>query len=291
MTSKNCKTIRAVGVLLPCLVAIGLVAIGLAGCTRDKKPAVETSNAPDTSTAGTSVSAAGRTPKATAVAAVTALLDAERGGDHTAAFALLSSVGVAKYPSPDDWFRHRTEVAPVTDFSEESTTGESAGPSAKESDVRMLVRHQPGIDPFVGLQFAQEHQVWHARNEAGGWLVDPDPFVQPVVPAESGVRNVALQWAQESQRCDDKAAASLQAVNPLLGVSAGAVALCHSSGPLGVGTPSPASVGPETAGLVAQYGSDVVQYVRKVAIKGGPKPFNAFLLPIGDAWRVVAVND
>ena len=155
----------------------------------------------------------------------------------------------------------------------------------------MLVEHKATIDAFVGLQFAQERQIWHTRRESGGWLVDPDPKVVPVVAAEAGVTDAARRWTTARQACDEKATSAEQAVPELFGVSAGAFSLCGSKGQATVGAPGAARPGPETADLVSQFGPSVLPFLRKVAVTGLTKGFTLFLVPIGTDWRVVAVGE
>ena len=223
-----------------------------------------------------------RNAQQSAEAAVIALLEAERALDHRASFQLLSSVGLAAFPSPDLWARRRTELAPVTALGSASVSGD---------DVTVLVEHTATIDPFVGLQFAQERQTWHARNESGGWLVDPQPKVDPVVPPDAGAATATQEWTEAKRSCDEPAATALQAIATPLGISTGVAALCKAGGDASVGAPAPAVPGPETADLVAQYGSGVLRYVRSVRVSGLAKPFTVLLVPIGDAWRVLAVAD
>ena len=273
---------------------VGFALLGFGGCSSHRSSATGATTGAATSAARTSTVVsqptsqplvavpAGARPQPSASKAVDALLAAEVAEDHEASFALLSSAGRAQFPSAADWSRHRTELAPVTAYRIESVDG---------AEVRVLVDHKAAIDPFVGLQFAKEHEVWHTREEGSGWLVDALAEVEPIVPADAGAASVALQWARARQRCDDAHATALQAVAPPLGVSAGAAALCHAVGTLAAGTPSAASPGPETAVLVAQYGSDVLRFVRRVEITGVPKLVRVFLVPMGDAWRVLAVGD
>ena len=147
-------------------------AMVLAGC--GNSASVDSATPPTTAVATTAVSSVAttspvvgntipRSPQASAEAAVVALLDAEKAGNHRASFTFLTTSSQASYPSPDVWATHRVGTAPVTTFRVESSSG---------AEVRVLVEHKPAIDPFVGLQFAQEHQTWHARRESGGWLVD-----------------------------------------------------------------------------------------------------------------------
>lgn len=224
----------------------------------------------------------GRTASPTAASAVLALLAAEQNLDHATSFAHLSAVGVDSFPTVDDWARHRNDSAPVTGFRQESVKG---------SDVRVLVEHKAAIDPFVGLQFAREHQTWHARRAVEGWLVDPFPEIEPVVPGDAAASRAASQWATARQRCDDGASRAMQAIEVPLGVSSGASALCGWSGAVVASAPSSASPGPDTAALVAQYGTDVLPYVRVVQVAAGGTTFRVLLVPIGESWQVVALAD
>jgi hypothetical protein len=223
-----------------------------------------------------------RTAKPSAEAAVVALLEAERAGNHRASFALLSRSGLATYPNADAWATHRRGVAPVTAFRTESV----AGPT-----VTILVEHTPAIDPFIGLQFARERQIWQTRQASDGWLVDPNPEVKPLVPEDTGAREAAAKWATARQSCDEQAASAVQAVVTPFGISAGAFALCKSTGDLSFEPPTIVVPGPQTTQMVEQFGPGVLQYLRSVVVSGGPQPFTISLVPIGDAWRVIGVND
>ena len=232
---------------------------------------------------GTGAAEAGsRSGRASGEQAVIELLRAEQALDHEESFQLLSSVGLKAYPSLAVWTRRRSDVARITGFVREVVKG---------SDVVVMVEHTPGINPFVGLRFARERQTWHTRQQSGGWLVDPDPQVEPVVPSDAGVAAVATGWVSARQACDDVAALERQAAETLLAVSAGAAELCGASGGrASVGPPSVAEPGPQTAALVAQYGADVLKYVRIVRVSGLTKPFTLFLVPFGDSWRVLSTG-
>lgn len=228
------------------------------------------------------VVAGSRSGRASGEQAVIELLRAEQALNHEESFQLLSSVGLKAYPSLAVWTRRRSEVARITGFVREVVKG---------SDVVVMVEHTPGLNPFVGLRFARERQIWHARKQSGGWLVDPDPQVEPVVPSDAGVTAVATGWVSARQSCDDDAARERQAAETLVAVSGGAAELCGASGgPASVGPPSVAEPGPQTADLVAQYGGDVLKYVRVVRVSGFTTPFTLFLVPFGDSWRVVSTG-
>ena len=225
---------------------------------------------------------AARPGRASAEQAVTALLEAEQALDHDESFLLLSSRGLAAYPSASLWARRRSEVARITGFSRQIVRG---------TDVTMLVRHAASIDPFVGLQFAEERQTWHTRKESDGWLVDPEPDVEPIIPSEAGIKTDASRWVTARQSCDDTAAGGLQAIPALLHVSAGAASLCGASEVAKPSEPSVVDPGPQTADLVAQYGAGILRYVRTVRFSGLPNTLQVFLVPIDKSWRVVSTGD
>lgn len=279
---------RILGIGLSVAVGVAVLASCSSGKTNSQKagqkasPPTDAIKSPAASDTASAEATASRTPKTSAESAVLALLEAEQNGDRRASFGMVSTAGLAAYPSEDTWATRRTELAPVTAFTPESVAG---------SDVTVLVSHRATIDPFVGLQFAQEHQIWHARHEANGWLVDPEPTVKPIVPSAALAGQVAIEWVTARQACDDLKTKDLQAVATLFGSSAGAAKLCRSKGSLSVGQPAQAQPGPQTADLVSQYGSRVLPYVRRVPVSGGPTPFSLFLVPMGDSWRVVSAND
>lgn len=263
--------------------AIAILGVGiLTGCSSGKARSAPAPTTTASSVPGIAplVSVTPPTPKSTPIEAVTAVLAAEQANDHGASFGLVDPAGREVYKTAPDWERRRAELAPITRFKIESTKG---------ADVTALVEHRPGIDPFIGLHFAQEHQTWHAVKVGTGWLVDPDPTVTPVVPSDAGARTAALSWAGAMQACDNAGATALQALPNLLGVSAGPGALCHVTGTPSADAPSPADQGPQTADLVAQYTVDVLPYVRMVRITDGSIAFDTYLVPVGDAWRIVGV--
>lgn len=253
---------------------------------RETDPGPRVSDATPTSDAedlgGAGLSPFARTPKETPEAAVLALLSAEKSRTRAVSYALLSASGRATYRDPEAWGTRRLELPLVTGFRLVSVDG---------SVVNVVVEHTPGIDPFVGLQFAQEVQSWRTQKVSDGWLVDPEPEVNPILPPVDGVRDTATKWLDARKRCDDAPARALQAVRTPFGASVAASALCGSTQSPTVAKPTSVVPGPETAALVAQYGNGVLRYVRQTQITVGTQSFTMFLVPIGAEWRVVAVND
>lgn len=259
---------------------------GCAGPSADAEPTkgertTSTTAPADEATAVTVDPAAPKpAPRPTIEAALTDLLDAERAGDRTTSYALLSDAGRRAYPSLRAWAERRAELPAITGFDVEKASG---------SAVVALVRHDPGLDPFVGLRPGRERQTWSARKVDGGFLLDAEPDMVPLFPEVSGATSVAAEWARALQSCDGGRAVALQAVDPLLGLSDAPARLCRSTGEISAARPSAVPAGPPSADLVAQYGTDALTWAKAVAITGPSRPFHLVLAPIGDSWRVVGV--
>lgn len=214
-------------------------------------------------------------------AALTALLADEQRGDHAASFARLSDESRTKYRDADGWTRLREQLPSIADFDITAVHGDS---------VVAVVRHEPGLDPFVGLSPARTTETWRARAEHGTWRFDGEPRVELLLPPRARAVTSARAWADAVQSCNRTQALDLQAVTRVFGHSRGADQLCHAMGTLHV-TTTELPGGPQTADLVAQYTSDALTWAQAVRIEGGPTPFSAVLAPIGDDWKVVAVFD
>ena len=257
-----------------------LFVVAVSGCARSAQPAEEPA-APGMP--GPPVAPAGPAPAPAASAgqAVAALLDAERRLDHDASFRLLTAAGRAAYGDPADWARRRRELPPITAF---SVDGE------RDGLVTATVRHEPGLDPFVGLSPARERQTWTARREGGGWLVDPDPAVDVVLPGEAAAVETARAWSASVQGCDAAGARRLQALDPLLGVTDAPAGLCRTGAAADVGPAGTVPAGPASQELVAQFGTEIFQWARAVRVTApGVRPFQVVLAPIGDTWQLVGL--
>lgn len=221
-------------------------------------------------------------PRSTPTEALDALLAAERNNDHAASFALLSPAARQSYKDVADWTRSRSLVPSVTGYSL-LTPEEDDQPVAE-------VTHMPGLDGVIGLSAAKEIQTWRAQKVSGGWLLDGDPRIKPVLPDDAVATATARQWAEAVQACDQQRAKQLQAVERVFGTADNASNLCGSSGVVVAGQATNAQSGPQTADLVAQYGPEVLQWARAVSLTV-PVPFTVVLAPIGDTWRVVGISN
>lgn len=257
------------------------LAVLTGACAGDGPPSAAPSTTTTAPPATTSAGAAGPTPKASSREAVEALLAAEQAGDHDASYRLLTGAGRTAL-SAAAWARRRSEVAAVTGFTIER---------ADARRVVVVVEHEPGLDPFVGLSPARERQTWRARKEGSGWLLEPEPDVVALHPADAGAPPATLAWARAVQACDTAAARSHQAVDVLYGTTDVAAKLCGTTTSLTVGRPGAVTAGPSSQELIAQYGVEVLEWARSVGVTGGERPFHVVLAPIGSVWRVVGVSE
>ena len=260
-------------------VAVALLLFGTAACTDDGSG----EGSSTTSTTPAPASGPAATPKPSLAAAVEALLGADQSGDSTTSYRLLDDASRRKIGDEADWADLRSELPPITGF--EVTAGD-------EDDVVVAtVTHEPGLDPFVGLSPAEEHQTWRGTRTAGGWLVDAAPKIEPVLPSDADAPAAARTWAQAIQSCDKALARLGQAVDEVFGISANIGELCGSTGAVTVGKVGPLESGPTSAELVAQYTDAALGWARVVPVEGPTAPFLVVLAPIGDDWRVVGVSD
>jgi hypothetical protein len=260
-------------------VAVALLMFGTVACTDDGPG----ESAPTSTTGPAPPAGPSATPKASLVAAVEALLDAEQSGAHAASYAVLSSASRKQIGDRADWADLRSELPAITGF--EVVAGK------KDGEVVATVSHEPGLDPFVGLSPARERQTWRGARAGDGWLVDGAPTIVPELPSDAGAAEVARNWAQAVQSCDEALARLGQALDEIHGISSGAAELCGSEGAVTVGEVGPLESGPTSAELVAQYTDAALEWARVVPVEGPVPPFLVVLAPIGDEWRVVGVSD
>jgi hypothetical protein len=139
------------------------------------------------------------------------------------------------------------------------------------------------------LSAAQDRETWVGRQEHGGWVLDADPKTTLILPSDRTAPAAAVAWAQAAEACDRARAASLQALNPLLGRATAPVELCGHHVPFSAGPPQSVSGTLAAQDLIAQYSSDSLEWARAVTVTGADRPFEAVLAPIGDEWQVVGV--
>jgi hypothetical protein len=216
-------------------------------------------------------------------AAVEALLGADQRGDHSGSYRLLTDASRTRVGSESDWARLRSELPAITGF--------DVAPGKTDGTVLATVEHRPGLDPFVGLSPAEEHQTWKGARAGSGWLVDAAPRIVPVYPSAEKAPALVRKWAEAVQGCNEDFARLAQAVDEIYGTSAAAGELCGSAGTVTVGAAAKLESGPTSAELVAQYTDDALQWARVVPVEGPMTPFDVIVAPIGDDWRVIGVSE
>lgn len=248
------------------------------GASRGSSTTASTSSAPPSTEPGTEP-----TPRATLREAVEALLTAEQDGDSASSFRLLGSDARLTYRTDGEWADRRSELPPVTGFEIETAD--------RPDTVVAVVTHEPGLDPFIGLSPARERQTWKGVEEDGGWVVAGEPEVEFLLPEVEGAIDAVTAWTAAVQACDETAAAELEAVGQIFGLSVGADELCGSTGEVALGEPTLLDSGPQSADLVAQYSTDVFDWARVVPVTAPTSPFFVVVAPIGEVWEIVAVYD
>ncbi len=268
----------------PHLVAVATIAtclLVLAACSSDKSSSTTTASSSSTTTT-TPRNSGPRNPQPTPAKTIEALLGAEQKGDHAASFALLSDSARRAYKDETDWENRRTELPAITGFKIEKTTGDQ---------VNALVEHKPGLDPFIGLSAAKEHQTWQTEKADGGYLSDAEPDVVYVLPSDSAAKSTAATWVSAVQACDQKSAMSMEALPELFGKSLKSSTICKASGKVSAGAVGNLDAGPESADIVAQYSTDALVWARVVPVTVGDISVKVALAPIGDVWKVMGVFD
>jgi hypothetical protein len=269
----------AAALLAALLVGTLLSACADAGADSSRQPPT-TAARPSTTT--TTQPGEAPTPRASATEALQALLAAEQEGDHATSYRLLDAAGREEFSDVGKWSRRRSQLPAITGFSIE---GDENGM------VVAVVEHEPGLDPFTGLSAAQERQTWTASGSGGGFLLAPEPEVDYVLPPDEAAGPVVLEWAKAVQACNQEAAGSKEAVQPLFGSSAGAATLCGSTTSLTTDDVEPLDGGPRSAELVAQYSTDALAWARVVTLRGPDPEVKVVVAPIGTSWRVIAIYD
>lgn len=153
-----------------------------------------------------------------------------------------------------------------------------------------VVDHKPGLDPFVGLSPAHDHETWRATRAGSGWLLYQQPKFVFDLPADSAAAQAARAWVAAVQRCDRKAAAALQAVTTLFDSTSTTPTLCHAAGTVKTGATGALAPGPASGDIVAQYTANALHWARVVQIET-PMRFAVVLAPIARTWKVLGISD
>ncbi len=209
--------------------------------------------------------------------AVGGVLGAMQRNDAAAAFGLLTPSSRTEYKDVADWEKRMRELSPITSYSLEGSEG---------ATQTAVVRHDPGLSPFIGLSAARELQTWTGERFDGGWLVGADPVVEPQLPTDEKAVAAAKAWVEAVQACDRDKAATLQGISTLFASTTPTI--CNVSGPVVLGVAERLSEGPESTDIVAQYTADALGWARVVPVTS-PLSLKVILAPIGDEWKVIGL--
>jgi hypothetical protein len=224
----------------------------------------------------------GAHPQSSPQRALEQLLASERRGDFDASYAYVVHPDTGEGPTTKaQWRRQRQDVPRVVEFTVKQVVDRAIA----------TVTHQPRLDPFIGLVPARERQTWTAIRAGDGWLLRPEPKVQPVFPANDHALQVAREWYQAVQRCNEAGAERLQGVAPLFDATSVDTRVCGAAGD----TRLEPNVGRLSAGtisgdIVAQYSNSALGWAR-VAHVVAPVPLSIVLAPIGDTWKVIGIGN
>ena len=202
--------------------------------------------------------------------------------DHAASFRFVLHRADQPYSTLARWSRHRQGLPGIIGF--------TVQPGTSADQAIAVVDHTPGLDPFVGLSPAHDHQTWRAMRAGGGYLLYEDPEIAPDLPSDAGAAPAAQAWVAAVQRCDQRAASALQAVTPLFDSTSTTPKLCHVAGAITTAATAPLAAGPASADIVAQYTTDALAWPRVVQVDA-PLRFAVVLAPIGQQWKVLGITD
>lgn len=284
-TSHYRARVASASLRLP-IVALSCVA-WITGCTGsgEKPPAA---SATTTISVPTSVPDPQPIPARHLADAVKTVLDAAVRGDDAASFPVLSYQSRVEIKDVADWSRRRRQLPTVLGFRIESGSQGDAGDRAGK--VVVTVDQQPALDPFRGLSAAHERDTYTGRKVKDGWLVDAEPSVELLLPADGLAHDAAVAWVRAVQSCDKAAARALQAVDVLFGNASGAAGLCGKPGDPVAGEVGRLAPGVAATDIVAQYSTDSLGWARAVRITT-PVAFSVILAPVGERWLVIGLGD
>lgn len=217
-----------------------------------------------------------------AEAAVTGFLDAERDQDFQTSFGYLSSVDRATFGSAAGWVAsHANELPLIIDYE----LGEVTPVSEDQLTVSADVTIEAALDQVIGLTPGSATVRWDVvQGNDGFWGVALESSaLEPRYPSDDGVVPAAQAWADARQDCEMPAneRPGLVGAPPLAGQ------LCDTTGSVELGGPG-ALDDAEARPILTAFGPEAAAAARVVRVDG-PAAFGLVLVPIGDAWTVVAV--
>ena len=213
--------------------------------------------------------------------AVAGFLDAEVAGDFEVSFGFLSDDDRRVFASPEGWVAgHANVLAPVLDY---EVTDTSEGADA--ASVVATVTFRASLDQVVGLVPGRAEVTWQAAvGEDGAWGVVLDASqIVPIYPDDDGAADAARRWVDARQGCTTPA----EERPGLVGFPSLANDLCDAEGELRTG-PVEALDESEATPVLTAFGAEAGGAARVVRVTGSVD-LGVVLVPVGDAWTVVAV--
>ena len=228
---------------------------------------------------------------ASARAALTQFLEAERADRSDESFALLSADVQRSYGSIAAWRQSRSDRAIPATF---AITGERRLSDAR-TEVIVAAGRAPSITPFRGFVPAQSTERWIlTRSAETGWrLLRPTAAAsEPQLPPDAAARAAADRWVALAAACEDGPPLfELQLAPDLLGATDLSGLACEAGGTWSTAEAAlPVAELPDVTAFVAAFGPSVGRWGRAVAVTNGDQRMTVVLGPIGEAWRVLGLT-
>lgn len=246
---------------------------------------LDLSNYPEGQQASSAASSARPAAAASASAAVQRFLRANAKQDFAASYALLDEASQKAHQSVAGWTAAQADRPPVTGV---AITGER--PAGGGVEVSATVAHPAAVDPFAGLTPGRTAEVWRAHREGGRWRLAADPVsVRTLLPGD-GAPAAVQSWVDRLARCDQEAAAAMQATAELYGPADLAGAPCQEHGAWKASATRGFDAATDPQPYLSAFGPEVQTWARIVPVQGPRTRFAVVVAPLGDAWRVLGVD-
>ncbi len=222
-------------------------------------------------------------PAPNARSAVATFLEAQRRGDQTAAYGMLSSQDRLAAPTPAIWRHSRPSFIPdVLGFSIGHLAQHGSG-----TEVETHLELRPTLDETVGLIPANATAKFATVQQDGGWRISlTASAITFQYLSEANLEQGASSWVEARQHCSS----AHQWRTTLYGEGANsrAQALCGLSGSVRVGARQELAGRTDTAAFVAAFGPQAGLWARVVPV-ASPAVFDLVLAPLDRQWVVIGV--
>jgi hypothetical protein len=217
-------------------------------------------------------------PAATPIDAVESFLTAEKRGDYTTSYGLLSAADRAEVGSGAEWEAAHAHLPTVTGV----TLGAASGDGSRV-EVQSEVTFEPVLDETRGLVPARADAAWIAVAENGGWRVArSESRLTPQYPDANGAVSATEAWLQARLACR----AGSEYDGGLVGAAGPIAALCDARGRVEVGAVTNLDPGVGVEPFLAAFGPEVVSWARVVPV-ASPVSLAVVLAPVADRWIVI----